>query len=331
MGGQKTVDRLEDALMVDARRKYEDALAAFAQAGARWANKGALTYWGKASGLSADEIIADAHSAGVVNRDADIRRGWNDATPRGDSRHIIGALSRRHTLPTPKPATDRVRHLIEAGMDITTTEALHELSPVGIRPGSSAIARRIQTETHLQLLFGRSELVHIRQDKDDWRKARIGLELRQMGDWLFAQGDLGEIIRPNPFTGKTGTTSEGKPSLTCRETIAAYRHMVFEFDEMPLADQCRFWAGFIRRGTLPLVSLTYSGAKSIHGVIRVDAPDSATWMRYRGLIVDRYACDHDPRYRLDEQAIHPLTGTRLAGSIRKNTGKVQELLFDCGK
>ena len=317
--------------MVDARRKYEEALAAFAQAGARWANKGALTYWGKATGLSADEIIADAHSVGVVNRDADIRRGWNDATPRGDFRHIIKASFRRHVLPAPKPATDRVRRLIKAGADITTTEALCELSPVEIRPGSSATAQRIQTETHLQLLFGRGDLVHIRRDKDDWGKARIGLELRQMGDWLSVQGGLGEIIRPNPFTGKTGTTSEGRPSLTCKETIAAYRHMVFEFDEMPLADQCRFWAGFIRRGTLPLVSLTYSGGKSIHGVIRVDALDSAAWMRYRGLIVERYACDPDSRYRLDAQAIHPLTGTRLAGSIRKDTGKVQELLFDSGK
>ena len=103
--------------------------------------------------------------------------------------------------------------------------------------------------------------------------------------------------------------------------------MVFEFDEMPIADQCRFWAGFIRNGKLPLVSLTYSGGKSIHGVVRVDAPDAETWTRYRAAIVERYAADPDRRFRLDAQALSPLTGCRLAGAVRQDTGKVQELLF----
>ena len=65
--------------MIDPLTKYREALAAFAAPGGRWANKGALTYWGKAAGLSADDLIADARAAGVTDRDADIRRGWEDA------------------------------------------------------------------------------------------------------------------------------------------------------------------------------------------------------------------------------------------------------------
>ena len=66
--------------MKDPRREYEAALADFSQPGGRWNAKGRLTYWGKAAGMSADEIISDAWAAGVRDRDADIRRGWNDAT-----------------------------------------------------------------------------------------------------------------------------------------------------------------------------------------------------------------------------------------------------------
>ena len=321
--------------MTDPQAKYEAALAAFAAPGGRWANKGSLTYWGKAMGLSADEIIADARSAGVIDRDADIRRGWNDAKPKGEqSRFMGGGLVRRsvRAKPTmPKQPTNRVWRLIELGKDVATMEALRELSPAEIVPGTTETARRIQGETMLQLLFGRADWVHIRRDKTDNAPAKPGTNLRPMRDWLFVTGELGEIVRPNPFTGNQGVTSEGKPSFTCKGTIAAFRFAVWEFDEMSLADQCRFWAGVIRRGVLPLVCLVLSGGKSIHGVVRVDAPDAETWTRYRAAIVERYASDPDEKHRLDVQALQPLTGCRLAGSIRKETGKVQELLFDSGK
>lgn len=83
----------------------------------------------------------------------------------------------------------------------------------------------------------------------------------------------------------------------------------------------------VKAKALPLVSLVYSGNKSIHGVIRVDAPDLPTCNHYRAKILSLYGADPDPRYRLDPQALHPLTGTRLAGVIRKSTGKAQELLW----
>ena len=44
-------------------------------------------------------------------------------------------------------------------------------------------------------------------------------------------------------------------------------------------------------------------------------------------ILNLFATDTDARYRLDPQALHPLTGTRLAGVTRASTGKVQELLW----
>ena len=85
--------------MKDPRREYEAALADFSQPGNRWNAKGRLTYWGKAAGLTADEIVSDARAAGVTDRDADIRRGWNDAKPKGDRPHG----DRRRYAPWAKP------------------------------------------------------------------------------------------------------------------------------------------------------------------------------------------------------------------------------------
>ena len=56
--------------MKDANREYENALAAFAEPGCRWEQKGQLVYWGKASGRTEEDVIADARSVGVTNRDA---------------------------------------------------------------------------------------------------------------------------------------------------------------------------------------------------------------------------------------------------------------------
>ena len=326
--------------MTDPRTKFEAALALFAQPGNRWGGASPLTFWAAVCGMTADEVIEAAHGVGVCSRDADIRRGMGTAAAKVAANaakfgnRSSGGSVRRYvrTKPTaPKQPTDRVRRLIELGKDVATMEALRELSPAEIVPGTTETARRIQGETMLQLLFGRADWVHIRRDKTDNAPAKPGTNLRPMRDWLFSTGEFGEVVRVSPLTGGQGVTGEGKPSFACKETIAAFRFAVWEFDEMPLADQCRFWAGFIRNGKLPLVSLTYSGGKSIHGVVRVDAPDAETWTRYRAAIVERYAADPDPRYRLDVQALQPLTGTRLAGAVRGDTGEVQELLFDCGR
>ena len=322
--------------MTDPRAKFEQALAAFATPGNRWGGASPLTYWAAACGMEVEAVIEAAHGVGVTARDADIRRGMATAAAKVTANaakfgnRSSGGWVRRcvRTKPTaPKQPTDRVRRLIELGKGVATMEALRELSPVRICHDADPLARRVMGELHLLSMFGRTDLVQIRRDKTDRANAKIGVHIRPLADWFKVSGDFGEIVRPNPFTGKQGTTAEGKPSFAAKGCIAALRHMVFEFDEMPIADQCRFWAGFIRNGKLPLVSLTYSGGKSIHGVVRVDAPDAETWTRYRAAIVERYAADPDRRLRLDAQALSPLTGCRLAGAVRQDTGKVQELLF----
>ncbi|MBR6588434.1 MAG: hypothetical protein IKK82_13570 [Kiritimatiellae bacterium] len=327
--------------MIDPRAKFEEALDAFATPGNRWGGTSALTYWGAACGMDAEAVIDAAHGAGVRSRDADIRRGMVTATARvaaNAARFTGGGVVRwqnqSRTNPKQKQQTDRmsrVKQLIEDGRDIDTMEALRGLSPVQIPPATDARAYLRQTKSMLVRLFADGDIVNIRTGKADRTPATPRANLRTLADWMRQTGGHGEIVRPNPFTGKQGNTADGKPSFGAKDCIADYRHMVFEFDEMPLTDQCRFWAGFIRRGALPLVTLTYSGGKSIHGVIHVNASDAEKWAKYRTLIIERYAADSDRAYRLDIQALNPLTGCRLAGVRRSDTGKVQELLWACAE
>ena len=68
-----------------------------------------------------------------------------------------------------------------------------------------------------------------------------------------------------------------------------------------------------------LVSLVYSGNKSIHSVIRVDAPDLPTWNRYRTKILSLYGTDPDPRYRLEAVNILSEGGLTAEAETTLNT------------
>ena len=331
--------------MIDPLMKYREALAAFTAPGGRWANKGALTYWGKASGLSADALIADARAAGVTDRDADIRRGWEDACPKGEA--VRGSYVPRATRPKPTPNNgerNHVRTLIAAGQGVDTPDKLRMLSPVRLLPGAKGWERHMTAEMMLVRLFAPTDVVRLRQTKDDHYRSKPGANMMPVADWLKGRvhpADRAEIVRVNPLTGRKGKTTDGKPSFDAETCVADFRHMVFEFDDMPLADQCRFWAGFVRNSKLAhlLVCLVLSGGKSIHGVIRANAPDAETWKSHKTEIGRLFMSDPEHRpgadgrdiypYRLDVQALMPLTGCRLAGAIRKDTRKVQELLYLC--
>ena len=326
--------------MTDAKARYQSALTAFAVPGNRWSGVLPLTYWAVLAGLEAEDILHDAHRLGVCDRDVDIRRGVLSAKGKiltGSTSFRICPEGHPHKRPRACQSrqqillSTRVRQLISIGSGTTGLLQLRNLSPVTICPDHDKLALRVQTELHLLSMFGPSDIVHV-FSPDCPSVGKPGKNLRPVGEWLTdpagAHPDLaGEIVRPNPFSGFQGTTRDGKPSYIAQTSLADFRHMVFEFDGMPLETQCQFWAGFIAQSALPLVSLVYSGNKSIHGVIRVNAPDVATWNSYRNRLITLFSSDAEKSYRLDPQALHPLTGTRLAGIKRRSTGKLQELLW----
>ena len=351
-----------------AERRYREALAQFAVGGNRY---NALedkeidpVYWGAAAGYSVEDIIDDAHAAGATgehDRSADIRNLYPKKKQRADAwiaqTEAEGAVG---SSPARRPAVGRgvkapaapaaevglVRWLIAEGFDIDDMEKLRRLAPVYVCPDDDALALRVSTEWQLLELFAPEEYVFMRPGKASAVKARLGENLRPLKEWFDTPmsktlGGAVEVVCVNPLTGRQGA----RGSYGTRDCVAAYRHMVMEFDRMSLADQCRFWAGVIRRNALPLACLVYSGNKSIHGAVRIFAKTAEEYRDLADAIAARYAVDANPDadpdadfskhpekhpeyYRLDVQALrNPLVCVRLAGVVRKDTDKKQTLLY----
>ena len=318
--------------MKDSRREYEAALADFSQPGARWQAKGRLTYWGKAAGLTADEIISDAHVAGVKDRDADIRRGWNDAKPQGDRPQ--GDWQRHAPRTKPKPAQDFSRYVRdfigdEAEAAQADFEAVRTLSPYWWPQTANPLPA--QTAAFLRLFNPGDWLYIFRNDAPE--AGRPGYNLRTCAEWLHIVGKggalPGDLITPNPLTGAEGKTTEGKPSLVAQSCIARFPFLVIEFDDLPLSMQCAFWRGVLTKSPLAraVASVTYSGGKSLHGLIHLGCATLADWQTVRDRLHQRLTADPDPVFKADEQAMRPRTGTRLPGVRRFDGGKRQELLY----
>ena len=233
--------------MKDPRREYEAALADFSQPGNRWTAKGCLTYWGKAAGLTADEIISDARAAGVKDRDADIRRGWNDAKPKGgckqgdwrqnDWRHYTPRAK-----PKPPPTFPRyVRDIVTAGGEEATSADLRALSPFAVPKDGTK-----QTAAFLRSLFDPADVLHVFRN-DAPPAGKPGLNLMPCRDWLARlerdETMHGDLIVPNPFTGAEAETTDGRKSYIAQACLARFPFIVIEFDSLPLKEQAAFWRG----------------------------------------------------------------------------------------
>ena len=319
--------------------RYRNALAAFRR-GATWDGLKALTFWAVAAGLSADDVITDAHAQGVTDRDADIRRGMETARPKVDAwnaAHMKGRTARSaYHRPKPKPAKPKpsraVENCVEAGRRglCTSSAALMALSPVDVRHMDAAAQRRAQ----LAAMFDRPGLqalpVGIAPRSGAWIP-RAGHDFMSVADWLSDGTRLaraGELVKINPFTGTSEEREDGRPHLATNATVAAFPHALLEFDEMQLPDQCAFWYGAITLYRLPVVALVYSGGKSIHGVVRVDCASRADFDHAVTLARRTFATSPNPSMRLDVQSLAlPIAGARLAGCVRAGTRRAQRLLY----
>ena len=311
--------------MKDANREYENALAAFAEPGCRWEQKGQLVYWGKASGRTEEDVIADARSVGVTNRDADIRRGWRDISPRGAV--SVKTVCRRVECPVPRKYQRHVRDLVGENVN-GTIDWVRELSPAWEWIGRDSL---FQTELFLRAVCTPNDILHVFR-KDAPSAGVLGVNLRPAEDWVkdiahaLAWGDL---IVPNPFSGQEGETSEGKKSLIAQSCLASYPYLVLEMDDMPLPMQYAFWRNFILTSKLSdaLVSVVHSGNRSLHGLLYVGCRTLLEWQAVRNSIRELFASDDEPMYRADAQAMCPRTGTRLPGVRRGDSGILQELVY----
>ena len=184
------------------------------------------------------------------------------------------------------------------------------LSPVALDPKASEFKR------FMQAAFAPTEVVCICDAVEEGRPVSAGSFIT-IEEWLNRFDDPqsrilspereGIFVRINPF----------KPNLYSGSDndVSAYRHVLVEFDDLPKPEQEKR----LRDSGLPITVLIDSGGKSIHGWVRVDAPNRKEWDARR-----------DEIYRvipgIDAKNKNPSRYSRLPGAWRSPTS--QQRLLD---
>lgn len=124
------------------------------------------------------------------------------------------------------------------------------------------------------------------------------------GDFSSVFGDTnpesGAWIRFNPMDGKGSKN----------ENVAEFRYALVESDKIPIEQQ----NGIIHELQLPIAALVYSGGKSLHAIIRVDA---GNYDEYRKRVDFLYnVCDKNG-LEVDRSNKNPSRLSRMPGVIRK--------------
>ncbi len=119
--------------------------------------------------------------------------------------------------------------------------------------------------------------------------------------WTLGDYDpeCGAWIRFNPLDGK-GVKNEN---------VTAYRYALVESDKMDIAEQ----NALIRELELPVACLVYSGGKSLHAIVRVDAP---TYEEYRRRVDFLYSVCDKNGFQVDRQNKNPSRLSRMPGAVR---------------
>lgn len=139
----------------------------------------------------------------------------------------------------------------------------------------------------------------------------IALLKRYPGDMGAAIGDwkkqAGAWIHMNPLDGK-GTSDKN---------VTKYRYALVESDDVPVAEQEKVF----RELELPIATLVYSGGKSIHALVRIDAPNED---EYKKRVDYLYQYLEEKGISIDPQNRNPSRLTRMPGVTRN--GKRQHLI-----
>ena len=349
------------------REKYRQALAALLP-GTRDQQLAAVALYGRRAGIPPEELYDDIMTnapGGKRPNPSAVRRAVEHAartvelggqknyaarnppalTPYKFRREPTAAERReaeRKALPAELRGT--VSRLIEEGRG-ATSKSLREMSPTAI-----PFAPAEQAAAHLNALGA------------DWRwvtwAGTLGAAGKRGG--IVSPHALADTIRAgladipthvslNPLTGKEGKTKEGFPSFDCADTVAAYPFALLEFDDLPLPAQCAIFAAAIRNGMLRVVSLCYSGGKSIHAVVLLreahdrrlgtilpghelrdgkEAADEDRWREEWRQLRRRFASSDNPAERIDlAPSMNPAIHTRLGGAWRADKSARQTLLY----
>lgn len=239
-----------------------------------------------------------------------------------------------YAQPQPVPAPQLAKLYIAKGIDMAggldrTYEYLRTASGLQTAleaPGSA------QAEIQFRTLFYAGELITCECETSDKRFLRATGTLE---DWLdhFQTGrGIPQLFCANPIKVDGGLVSDGPGkahrSMRCSDAVAVFRHCVAEFDsldpnpEISKLQQAALWIGF---GLDNVATITDSGGKSLHALLRVNVTSLEDWKTrvakglFHRVLVPLGA---DPACK------DPSRLTRLAGAERlTRRNAIQSLLY----
>ena len=158
---------------------------------------------------------------------------------------------------------------------------------------------------------------YIPQDRGNWDRT-AGQLIEELAK---CKGDIGKVlgdydkeggawIRFNPLDGK-GVRNDN---------VSDFRYALVESDDMELDRQ----NAIIRELELPIAVLMYSGGKSLHAIVKVDAPD---YTEYRKRVDYLYEVCGKNGLKIDTQNRNPSRLSRMPGVIR---GDKKQYIIDTG-
>ena len=163
-----------------------------------------------------------------------------------------------------------------------------------------------QLKRYLQALFEEDEYVAYVTESfmaDDKRRPTRGSWSRTAKQ-LIAEldtcgGDLGKVLGDwDPEVGAWICFNPVDGTGRKDANITAYRYALVECDNMELGKQ----QAIIKQLELPCAALVYSGGKSVHAIVKVDAPDYA---EYRKRVDYLYAACQKNGLTIDQQNRNP--------------------------
>jgi len=171
--------------------------------------------------------------------------------------------------------------------------------------------------TYLETLFEANENVgYVAQawEKEGRLFPRAGNWDRTAGELIQAlakcKGDLGAVI--GDYKPEAGAWIRFNPldGRGCKnDNVTEFRYALVESDSMPVGEQL----ALIKQMELPVACLVHSGAKSMHAIVRVDAP---TYDEYRKRVDYLYGVCKKNGLVVDVQNKNPSRLSRMPGVIR---------------
>ena len=361
----------DEAFQNRQRGKYQTALANL-MPGTRDANLVTVTLYGRQAGMTSEELYDDimANAPGPTRPNpVAVRRAIEHAarTVELGGRKNFGATTNAKTAAfdriwTPKrePTAAERREAARKALPEATRGTVARLVAEG--RGTTSATLREMSPTAIPVAPAEQAAAQLNALGADWRwliwAGTIGAKGKRGA--IVAPGALADTIRAgladipthvslNPLTGNEGMTKDGTPSFDCAETVAAFPFALLEFDGLPLQDQCAVFASLIRKKPGRVVSIVYSGGKSLHAVMlipecddrrlysktRVEAlreertqADDMKWAANMEKLRNLFASSDNEAERIDlAPTMNPAIHTRLAGAYRADKGKRQVLLY----